>query len=119
MGLFDNLFGRGSSDAKLQDSIFNLKFTAKTLARTAKKCEAEEKANKTKVRGTNGIRAITRDPFTCYCAISREECAFTRDDHARAQGTSWRKRFQFSFMTTDNRRPTVNVTAGKTRDRKG
>ena len=50
MGLFDSLFGRGSSDAKLQDSIFNLKFTAKTLARTAKKCEAEEKANKTKVR---------------------------------------------------------------------
>lgn len=50
MGLFDTLFGRGSSDAKLQDSIFNLKFTAKTLARTAKKCEAEEKANKTKVR---------------------------------------------------------------------
>jgi len=50
MGLFDNLFGRGSSDAKLQDSIFNLKFTAKTLARTAKKCEAEEKANKTKVK---------------------------------------------------------------------
>jgi charged multivesicular body protein 1 len=54
MGLLDglsNLFGRGSSDAKLQDQIFNLKFTAKSLARAAKKCEKEERENKTKVRG--------------------------------------------------------------------
>ena len=33
MGLLSNLFGRGSADAKLQDQIFNLKFTAKSLAR--------------------------------------------------------------------------------------
>jgi len=50
MGLLSNLFGRGSADAKLQDQIFNLKFTAKSLARAAKKCEAEERANKSKVR---------------------------------------------------------------------
>ena len=52
MGLFDAIFGsgRGSADAKLADSIFNLKFTAKTLARAAKKCEQEEKANRNKVR---------------------------------------------------------------------
>ncbi|CEF96883.1 Snf7 [Ostreococcus tauri] len=53
MGLLDglsNLFGRGSSDAKLQDQIFNLKFTAKSLARAAKKCEKEERENKTKVK---------------------------------------------------------------------
>lgn len=50
MGLFDGLFGRGSADAKLRDQIFNLKFTAKSLARAAKKCEAEERANKVKVR---------------------------------------------------------------------
>lgn len=50
MGFFDSIFGRGSADAKLMDQIFNLKYTAKTLARAAKKCESEEKANKTKVR---------------------------------------------------------------------
>ena len=50
MGLLSNLFGRGSADAKLQDQIFNLKFTAKSLARAAKTCEAEERANKSKVR---------------------------------------------------------------------
>ncbi|ABO94295.1 predicted protein [Ostreococcus lucimarinus CCE9901] len=55
MGLLSNLFGRGSADAKLQDQIFNLKFTAKSLARAAKKCEAEERANKSKVK-----RAIER-----------------------------------------------------------
>ena len=61
MGLFDGLFGRGSADAKLRDQIFNLKFTAKSLARAAKKCETEERANKAKVRrraATNATRAV-------------------------------------------------------------
>ena len=35
---------------KLLDQIFNLKFTAKQLARSAVKCEKEEKAEKLKVR---------------------------------------------------------------------
>jgi charged multivesicular body protein 1 len=61
MGLFSNLFGRGSSDAKLQDQIFNLKFTAKSLARAAKKCESEEKANKSKVRDDYGDARASRE----------------------------------------------------------
>ena len=43
-------FGGGSSENKLLDQIFNLKFTAKQLARTATKCEKEEKALKQKVK---------------------------------------------------------------------
>ena len=61
MGLFSNLFGRGSSDAKLQDQIFNLKFTAKSLARAAKKCESEEKANKSKVRDDDGDACASQE----------------------------------------------------------
>ena len=41
MGLFNNWFK--SREDKLLDQIFNLKFTAKQLARTAAKCEKEEK----------------------------------------------------------------------------
>ncbi len=47
MGLFNNWFK--SREDKLLDQIFNLKFTAKQLARTAAKCEREEKALKAKV----------------------------------------------------------------------
>jgi len=61
MGLFSNLFGRGSADAKLQDQIFNLKFTAKSLARAAKKCEAEERANKSKARRFTSTRPRSTD----------------------------------------------------------
>ena len=57
MGLLSNLFGRCSADAKLQDQIFNLKFTAKSLARAAKKCEADERANKSKVRVLTPLRS--------------------------------------------------------------
>ena len=64
MGLFSNLFGRGSSDAKLQWQIFNLKFTAKSLARAAKKCESEEKANKSKVRDDCGDAGDARASMT-------------------------------------------------------
>ena len=64
MGLFSNLFGRGSSDAKLQEQIFNLKFTAKSLARAAKKCESEEKANKSKVRDDCGDARDARASMT-------------------------------------------------------
>ena len=39
-----------SSEKQLLDQIFNLKFTAKQLARTAAKCEREEKTLKAKVR---------------------------------------------------------------------
>ena len=48
MGLFNNWFK--SREDKLLDQIFNLKFTAKQLARTAAKCEKEEKQLKAKVR---------------------------------------------------------------------
>tara|TARA_B100000405_G_scaffold201761_1_gene141500 strand:- start:606 stop:776 length:171 start_codon:yes stop_codon:yes gene_type:complete len=48
MGLFNNWFK--SREDKLLDQIFNLKFTAKQLARTAAKCEREEKTLKAKVR---------------------------------------------------------------------
>ncbi|ACO69993.1 predicted protein [Micromonas commoda] len=48
MGLFNNWFK--SREDKLLDQIFNLKFTAKQLARTAAKCEREEKALKAKVK---------------------------------------------------------------------
>ena len=61
MGLFDGLFGRGSADAKLRDQIFNLKFTAKSLARAAKKCETEERANKVKVRRRASTNAMSAD----------------------------------------------------------
>lgn len=44
-----NLFGKSKED-QLLDQIFNLKFTAKQLARTAAKCEKEEKQLKAKVR---------------------------------------------------------------------
>ena len=45
------LFGfGGNNENKLLDQIFNLKFTAKQLARTAQKCEKEEKALKQKVK---------------------------------------------------------------------
>ena len=47
MGLFNNWFK--SREDKLLDQIFNLKFTAKQLARTAAKCEREEKTLKAKV----------------------------------------------------------------------
>ena len=47
-GLFNNWFK--SREDKLLDQIFNLKFTAKQLARTAAKCEREEKTLKAKVR---------------------------------------------------------------------
>mmetsp|Transcript_10669 Transcript_10669/g.49010 ORF Transcript_10669/g.49010 Transcript_10669/m.49010 type:complete len:211 (-) Transcript_10669:852-1484(-) len=48
MGLFNNWFK--SREDKLLDQIFNLKFTAKQLARTAAKCEKEEKQLKAKVK---------------------------------------------------------------------
>ena len=48
MGLFNNWFK--SREDKLLDQIFNLKFTAKQLARTAAKCEREEKTLKAKVK---------------------------------------------------------------------
>jgi len=48
MGLFNNWFK--SREDKLLDQIFNLKFTAKQLARTAGKCEREEKTLKAKVK---------------------------------------------------------------------
>jgi len=35
---------------KLFDQIFELKFTAKQLVKESKRCEAEEKANKTKAK---------------------------------------------------------------------
>jgi charged multivesicular body protein 1 len=38
-----------SKDDQLLDQIFNLKFTAKQLGRTAAKCEKEEKQLKAKV----------------------------------------------------------------------
>jgi charged multivesicular body protein 1 len=41
--------GMGGSQEKLLNQIFQLKFTAKTLVRQAKKCESEEKSEKLKV----------------------------------------------------------------------
>jgi charged multivesicular body protein 1 len=41
-------FGRG--DNRLLDQIFNLKFTSKQLVRASKKCEQEEKEEKSKAR---------------------------------------------------------------------
>lgn len=46
-----NLFGKSKED-QLLDQIFNLKFTAKQLSRTAAKCEKEEKQLKAKVHRT-------------------------------------------------------------------
>lgn len=40
----------GGSQEKLLNQIFQLKFTAKTLVRQAKKCESEEKSEKLKVK---------------------------------------------------------------------
>ncbi|KAL3693251.1 hypothetical protein R1sor_006902 [Riccia sorocarpa] len=40
----------GGSQEKLLDQIFQLKYTAKSLVRQAKKCEKEEKAEKLKVK---------------------------------------------------------------------
>ena len=71
MGLFDSLFGRGSADAKLMDQIFNLKYTAKTLARAAKKCESEEKANKTKVSARHARRSVSWAIARATCDASR------------------------------------------------
>ena len=48
MGLFNNWFK--SKEDQLLDQIFNLKFTAKQLSRTANKCAKEEKALKNKVK---------------------------------------------------------------------
>lgn len=69
MGLFDGLFGRGSADAKLRDQIFNLKFTAKSLARAAKKCEAEERANKVKVRRREATESADSLAFASRAAV--------------------------------------------------
>lgn len=44
-----NMFG-GSSDKKLMDQIFNLKFTSKQLVRQAARCEKEEKAERLKIK---------------------------------------------------------------------
>ena len=52
-----NLFGKSKED-QLLDQIFNLKFTAKQLSRTAAKCEKEEKQLKAKVRGTSRPRTL-------------------------------------------------------------
>ncbi|XP_057816392.1 ESCRT-related protein CHMP1 [Cryptomeria japonica] len=41
--------GKGSQE-KLLEQIFQLKFTSKSLVRQAKKCEAEEKAEKVKIK---------------------------------------------------------------------
>ena len=48
MGLFNNWFK--SKEDQLLDQIFNLKFTAKKLSRTANMCAKEEKALKNKVK---------------------------------------------------------------------
>ncbi|KAL6774002.1 VPS46 [Auxenochlorella protothecoides x Auxenochlorella symbiontica] len=45
-----------SADNKLLDQIFNLKFTSKQLVRASRKCEAEEKAEKIKIK-----KAIEKD----------------------------------------------------------
>ena len=58
MGLFNNWFK--SREDKLLDQIFNLKFTAKQLARTAAKCEREEKTLKAKVDKMKKIEAQRR-----------------------------------------------------------
>ena len=62
MGLFSNLFGRGSSEQA--PGAINLKFTAASLARAAKKCESEEKANKSKVRDDCGDARDARASMT-------------------------------------------------------
>ncbi len=43
------MFG-SSSSKKMEEQLFNLKFTAKQLARESKKCEKEEKAERLKVK---------------------------------------------------------------------
>ena len=48
MGLFNNWFK--TKEDQLLDQIFNLKFTAKELSRTANKCAKEEKQLKAKVK---------------------------------------------------------------------
>lgn len=53
-----------SSDNKLLDQIFNLKFTSKQLVRASKKCEADEKAEKAKIKKAieKGALVATQTP---------------------------------------------------------
>jgi len=45
-----NWFGGGSSTAKLEKQLFQLKFTAKQMGRLSTKCEKEEKTEKDKIK---------------------------------------------------------------------